>query len=187
MAPTIRWPLIRRDLPAVVGIECDATPNPWTESDFVAFLADRAHVGCVTEHNRQIVGHMLYELCEQHLVLHRIAVHPDHIRHGIGRSMVQHLVNRSAWQRWTHIDCIIPEDSQTVFFLRSCRFRCIRLLRDEFEGRDGYLMRRSIAAPAKHFEPPAANRITGVFDLIGGILKNLRQDAGVKGLDKPGK
>ena len=82
------------DLPAVVAIERRTFPAPWSLAMFVLELSKPAGVCLVAEDGGEIAG---YVICSRHdTVWHLmdIAVAPDRRREGIGRELVQALLDR---------------------------------------------------------------------------------------------
>ena len=67
----IRW-MIRRDMPAVLGIENSCFEFAWNEDDFIRCLRQRNCIGMVAEEDEQVVGFMIYEL-------HKNRLHIDEI------------------------------------------------------------------------------------------------------------
>ena len=79
----IRW-MIRRDMPAVLGIENSCFEFAWNEDDFIRCLRQRNCIGMVAEEDDQVVGFMIYELHKNRLHILNFAVHADHRRSGVG-------------------------------------------------------------------------------------------------------
>ena len=77
--------MIRRDMPAVIGIENACFEFAWNEDDFIRCLRQRNCIGMVAEEEDKVVGFMIYELHKNRLHILNFAVHPDHRRVGIGK------------------------------------------------------------------------------------------------------
>lgn len=136
----IRW-LIRRDMPEVLKIEQMSFGNPWEDEDFLSCLRQRNCIGMVAEDEHQILGFMIYELHKGRLTLIRLAVHPEHRRHGIGTQMIRRLVEKLNRQRRTEIITEVRESNlDAQLFFRSRRFIAIQIFREAYENKeDGYL------------------------------------------------
>lgn len=81
------------DLPAVVAIERRAFPAPWSLAMFVLELSKPAGICLVAAENEEITG---YVICSRHDVvwhLMDIAVAPERRREGVGRLLVQALLD----------------------------------------------------------------------------------------------
>jgi [ribosomal protein S18]-alanine N-acetyltransferase len=122
----IRW-MIRRDFPIVLQIEAQSFPDPWMKHDFIEHLRQRDTIGMVAEINDKLVGYMVYELHRCRLQLINIAVDPAHRRAGIGRSMVEKLVSKLAWQRRSRIEAgVLETNLEAQLFFRACGLRVNR-------------------------------------------------------------
>ncbi len=84
-------PMGREDLGAVLAIECDVYPFPWTRGNFSDSL--QAGYGCwVYEVNGAVVGYgvMMLAAGEAHLL--NVAIARKWQRRGMGRKLMQHLI-----------------------------------------------------------------------------------------------
>jgi ribosomal-protein-alanine N-acetyltransferase len=88
-----RW-IIRRDFAEVITAERLANPKPWTEDDFLNHLRKRTAVGLVAEFRERVIGHLMYNLHEDHLSVPRMAVHPAFRRYGIGGVLLKKLITK---------------------------------------------------------------------------------------------
>lgn len=139
----IRW-LIRRDMDEVLSIVCGSFQFPWTEEEFLCCLRQRNCIGTVAELDHKIVGFMIYELHKSMLRILNFAVAPDVRRSGIGRQMVQRLVDKLSQQRRREIVLEVREQT----FRLSCsllqRISCaVTVLRKHYDDtcEDAYYMR----------------------------------------------
>ena len=90
-APSLR-PMCEDDLDAVFAIEQAAYEYPWT----LAIFHDCLRVGyvcTVCEDSRGIVGHGVMSVAAGECHLLNVCVHPEHQRHGLGRMMVEFLLD----------------------------------------------------------------------------------------------
>lgn len=168
---SIRW-LIRRDMPEVLDIEKATFAVPWSEDDFMARLRQRNAIGMVVQvdNSGPILGFMVYELHKSHMHVLNFAVHPDHLRRGIGRAMVKRLKDKLAQQRREAIELFIAEWNTTgQIFFRSQGFRWAGTFPDHYENdplhQDAYLMQFRLGDEEPVHPWAASNRIG---HLLGG-------------------
>ena len=143
---SIRW-LITRDMPEVLRIE-ECFDIPWNNEQFMGVLRKRNGIGMVAEHNRKVVGYMLYRLHKTHLELSRFVVAHQVRRRSVGSQMVQRLLDKLSVQRRTHVDVEVHERNLSVLlFLRSQGFRAVDALHgqyDHYPDDMDYLMRYTV-------------------------------------------
>jgi ribosomal-protein-alanine N-acetyltransferase len=142
----IRW-LIRRDMDEVLGIERGSFQQPWTEEEFLCCLRQRNCIGTVAELDHRVVGFMIYELHKSMLRILNFAVSPAVRRHGVGRQMVQRLIDKLSQQRRREIVLEVRETNVPAqLFFAASGFRAITVLRKHFEdtSEDAYYMRFSL-------------------------------------------
>ena len=138
----IRW-MIRRDMPAVLGIENSCFEFAWNEDDFIRCLRQRNCIGMVAEEDEQVVGFMIYELHKNRLHILNFAVHADHRRSGVGKAMLTKLLGKLSHERRNRIMLEVRETNlEAQLFFKSVGFRAISVLRDFYDDtiEDAYLM-----------------------------------------------
>jgi len=94
--PSIR-PMELDDLPQVLEIERRSFPTPWSEKAFRGELTVNAYAYyIVAETDGRVVGYagMWVIMDEAHVT--NIAVHPDYRRSGVGRRLLEALIERAA-------------------------------------------------------------------------------------------
>ncbi len=134
--PHIRW-MIRRDIEEVLEIEQLCFATPWLEKEFIRCLRQRNCIGRVIEDGRDVLGFMVYELYKNRIELLNIAVHPCCWRRGLGRAMIEKLIEKLTPQRRREIRTIVgEEDLDAQLFFRSIGFRAIAVVPHEFVDRD---------------------------------------------------
>lgn len=147
-SPHIRW-MIRRDMPEVLAIEQASFEFAWAEDDFIRCLRQRNCIGMLAEipvagqQFGPIVGYMLYELHMKRLHLLTLAVHPEFRKQGIGRQMVEKLINKLSSQRRSRITLEVRETNlEALLFFRRMGFKAMAVLKDFYEDttEDAYLM-----------------------------------------------
>lgn len=94
----LRW-LVRRELSQCIAIERLCFENPWTEEDFLCCLRQRNCIGYVASIGANVYGYMIYELHHARLHILNFAVDPCAQRNGIGRRMVDRLIDKLAPHR----------------------------------------------------------------------------------------
>ena len=157
----IRW-MIRRDMPAVLGIENNCFEFAWTEEDFIRCLRQRNCIGMVAEKDDEVVGFMIYELHKNRLHILNFAVHEEHRRHGVGKAMVSKLLGKLSHERRNRIMLEVRETNlEAQLFFKSLGFRAISVLRDFYDDtvEDAYLMQFRYQPTAEELAQPH-NRIT---------------------------
>jgi ribosomal-protein-alanine N-acetyltransferase len=138
----IRW-MIRRDMPAVLGIENSCFEFAWNEEDFIRCLRQRNCIGMVAEEDDQVVGFMIYELHKNRLHILNFAVHPSQRRNGVGQAMLNKLLGKLSHERRNRIMLEVRETNlDAQLFFKSIGFRAISVLRDFYDDtvEDAYLM-----------------------------------------------
>lgn len=157
----IRW-MIRRDMPAVLGIESECFEFSWTEDDFIRCLRQRNCIGMVAEQDDQIVGFMIYELHKNRLHVLNFAVASSHRRRGVGKAMLGKLLSKLSHERRNRIMLEVRETNlEAQLFFKGLGFRAVSVLRDFYEDtdEDAYVMQYRYRASAEELADPT-NRIT---------------------------
>jgi ribosomal-protein-alanine N-acetyltransferase len=154
----IRW-MIRRDMPAVLGIENESFEFPWTEDEFIRCLRQRDCIGMVAEYSEQVVGFMIYELHRTRIHVLSFAVHPDFRRQSVGSAMITKLVSKLAYQRRNRIVLEVRETNLSAqLFFRSLGFRATGVLRNFYEDstEDAFMMQLQSITPEEAIEAETA-------------------------------
>lgn len=132
----IRW-MIRRDFPEVLEIEGESFEYPWSNGDFVDALRCRNCIGMVAEHEDQVVGFMLYNLCRSRLHVINFAVGKDYRRRGVGAQMTAKLIGKLSPHRRSRILLEVRETNLPAqLFFRAQGFRAVNTLRDYYDQLD---------------------------------------------------
>jgi [ribosomal protein S18]-alanine N-acetyltransferase len=132
MQAKIRW-MIRRDMPEVMEIEELGFEFPWSEKDFMRCLRQRNCIGMVAEHGDRVVGFMIYELHKKRLEILKCAVHPNWRAEGIGRQMMEKLINKLSHQRRDKLTASVPERNlDAQLFFRAMGMRAIAIVDDNY-------------------------------------------------------
>ena len=85
-------PMLEGDLSAVIAIEEESFPNPWTRGSFVHEINNnpysRPKVARTTNEKAEIAGYCVNWLVFEHFHIQNIAVHPQHRGKGLGRYLM---------------------------------------------------------------------------------------------------
>ena len=87
-------PLERADLDAVVAIETQSFTDPWPHSAFASEVGTTS-APRVAVAGGQVLGYICWMLGPGEINITNIAVHPDFRRSGIGRGLVEYLLNEA--------------------------------------------------------------------------------------------
>lgn len=146
--PHIRW-MISRDMPEVLKIEAASFDFPWLEEDFIRCLRQRNCIGMVAEYREEIVGFMLYELHKTRLYILNFAVHPQHRRKKVGKTMIEKLRGKLQPDRRIGILLQVRETNLPAqLFFKKYGFRAEKVLHGFYDDNeeDAYLMAHRIEA-----------------------------------------
>lgn len=133
MSMHVRW-LIRRDMPDVLAIERDSSPDPWTEEEFIRNRRRSNCIGMVAEYNELVAGFMIYDLLKNHIHIKSLAVEPEFRRLGVGAALIDKLVSKLAYQRRTRIMLEVRESNLPAqLFMRSMGFKASSILKRHYD------------------------------------------------------
>lgn len=91
---TIR-PMLVVDLPAVLAIEGQCQPDPWSEAMFLAELDNSWATVEVFEQQERVVGFLCSWLVSGELSILNLATAPQHQRQGIAARLLQNCIERA--------------------------------------------------------------------------------------------
>jgi [ribosomal protein S18]-alanine N-acetyltransferase len=92
----------RADLPAVMRIErASFGADAWPARDFLDFARDKEGIFIVAMQGRRLIGYVLGGIMGVQGYIGSIAVHADYRRAGLGRLLLQRMIDRLA-QRGAH-------------------------------------------------------------------------------------
>jgi ribosomal-protein-alanine N-acetyltransferase len=137
--------MIARHVPAVLDIENAAYAShasPWSSDDFLRCLRNRNCIGMVAEQCGDVVGYMVYGMFDRSIELLNIAVSPNHRLLGIGSQMLAALEYKLvASHKRDKLTLLVREHNVVAqIFFRKHGFRATQVIRDCFQGEDGYWM-----------------------------------------------
>ena len=94
-------------------------------------------VGKVAEEDGKIQGYILYTLHEDHFYIVSITIHPDYRMQGIGRKLIDSLIQKFSVRR-REIQLICEETNENLLFFKTLGFKSV-LVRNHYEKCDGIL------------------------------------------------
>ena len=83
------------DLPRVIAIERRAFPTPWSLAMFVLELSKPSGVCLAAIEDRHLKGYLICSRYDQVWHLMNIAVDPSARRHGLGRTLLEEMLDRA--------------------------------------------------------------------------------------------
>lgn len=165
--PGIRW-LIRRDMDEVLEIERRSFQFPWTEEEFLVCLRQRNCIGTVYESSQGYIhGFMIYELHKWSLRLLNFAVAPEVRQTGVGRAMIQRLIDKLSQQKRRFVEVEVRETNlKAQLFFSGAGFKAVRILRDHYAEtyEDAILFRYTLPDTTAKVAVDGSNRISQYDD-----------------------
>ncbi len=145
-----------KHIPEAFNIERESFEFPWTKEDFFYCRRQRNCTGMIALYNHCIVGYMIYELHKSKLHFLNFAVNPEFRRRGVGKQMVEKLVNKLSDQRRNEIVIEVRESNLGAqLFFKKMGFKAVLVLRNHYDNtdEDAYVMRFTLEE-AGEYEPP---------------------------------
>lgn len=147
IAVETRW-MVRHDLPQVLAIEESSFDQRWSDCDFRRIMRGRDTIGIVAElppaetgDCRPVVGFVVYRLDAGAVELLNLAVDWRFRRGGIGRFLVNRIIDKLSPRRRKVLGAVIRERNLLAqCFYRSLGFQAVEVLRGRYDdtGEDGY-------------------------------------------------
>lgn len=88
-------PMNSSDLEEIMTIERASFSYPWSTHFFLRELGVSSARSLLAEIGGKIVGYIIYWLLSDAVDVHNLAVHPAYRHHGIGRSLVQAVIDEA--------------------------------------------------------------------------------------------
>lgn len=85
-------PATTADIPALVALDAQTNPHPWTAAQFQAAHRPPIHTLLVAEQHQQIIGYIAWQHIQDEIELHLIATAPSHRQQGIASQLMQQLI-----------------------------------------------------------------------------------------------
>jgi len=141
-------------LDEVHAIECQVFPDPWPRRSFAEELAKSPPpYARVARRNGRVVGYLFAWFVLDEVHLGNLAVHPDYRRQGVGRALLQGLMERSRRRGASFITLEVRAQNAAAIALYSAYgFRQVAVRKGYYAGReDALIMERELeaAGPAK--------------------------------------
>lgn len=144
--PHIRW-MIRKDAIAVLKIEQESFPNPWSAVELYNALMKRNCIAMVAEWDGEIVGYVIYELNSDSMEIVNLAVKPDYRGLDIGGMLVTHITQKLTLDKRTACHIVVRETNLGAqLFLKKMGFMAIKILANFYSEttEDSYLFTYSL-------------------------------------------
>jgi [ribosomal protein S18]-alanine N-acetyltransferase len=136
-------------VPQVVEIERMASASPWSAGLFLHELKvpfSRCRVACAANGSRAVVGFVCWWVVAEEAHILNLAVHPDHRRGGIGRALVDLVMEdgRRGGARSVSLE-VRPDNVAAQALYGRFRFSRAGLRRDYYgPGEDAIIMTREL-------------------------------------------
>lgn len=119
--------MVPRDLLDVHRVETRSFSDPWRLEDLRYLLRRDGIAGVVAEAGSLVVGFAIHERCRGMLAVLALAVDPESRLRGVGRRLIDHVIDRPDRPARVVID--VPEaDLEAQKFLRACGVKAIGVL-----------------------------------------------------------
>ena len=163
-------------MPEVLAIDHSSFELPWSEEDVFRLLRQRNCICMVAEQGERIVGFMIYGLYKNKLHVLRFATHPQLRRTGVGKAMINALIDKLSPTRRTSFSLDVRETNLGAQkFYQTMGLRAVGVSREHYEdtGEDAYMMEYRLDT---HTVPEVETQpVTPTFR-----SKNLVQDPTIK-------
>jgi ribosomal-protein-alanine N-acetyltransferase len=133
----IRW-MIRRDLDAVVEIEQQSFPEPWSEKEFIDQLRIGNNIGMVFTYQDEVAGYVVYALHKTSIEILNLAVHPEYRRCSAATLLLEKLQYKvNGHYRRDHITALVRESNlpAQLLFAKN-HFVCDEIVKSPYKDSD---------------------------------------------------
>lgn len=137
------------DLDAIMAIETRVFPDSWSRQNFeFEVLTNRLSLPVVLEDQEgQIIGYAVAWLLFEEFHIATIAIHPDYQGRGLGRYLLQKLLEMAREQEYALLE-VRPSNRRAIRLYESFGFRAIgRRKRYYRNGEDAIIMRKELKPP----------------------------------------
>lgn len=119
------------DLETALAIERHAGGSTWSRSEFLVYATEHWIVGLSARaFGNQCVGYAFYEINKTHLQLNKLAVAQQYRLRGVGRRLLDEVIQRALKEQRERIDAYVWERSvEGQLLLRSAGFKMTRVCR----------------------------------------------------------
>lgn len=148
-ASVVFEPMLPADVPEVLSIERTASSSPWTAGLFLHELKvpfSRMRVARAADGSRVIAGYVCWWAVSDEVHILNLAVHPERRRTGVGRALVQLVVDDARRQGARTISLEVrPDNGAAQALYRRFDFVPCGLRRDYYaRGQDAVIMMRAM-------------------------------------------
>jgi ribosomal-protein-alanine N-acetyltransferase len=152
-------PLTYSDLPRVVAIERRAFPTPWSLSMFVLELSKSDGICLGGWLERTLAGYLVCARYDEAYHLMNIATDPAHRREGVGRCLIDAMIDRAGVDANITLEVRIS-NAPAIALYESYGFRGVGTRRRYYSdtGEDAIIMWRAIGTPWDDSPPPTPSR-----------------------------
>lgn len=145
-------PMTSADLPEVMEIERLAFESPWSQGLFLRELKlpfAQLMVARTVNGRRALAGYVCWWTVGDEVHIHNLAVHPDHRRTGVGRFMVQHVLDDAAGRAVHSVSLEVRHDNESARQLYRGFGFSDRGVRKHYYGRgeDAIIMTKDLVTP----------------------------------------
>ena len=143
-------PLVEKDLPAVLEIEQQSYPHPWSAAQFVQELQNSISAVKLLWVDQQLAGYLCYWLVVGELQVLNIATAPEFRRQGVGRILLEHAFAECRCQGLEKAFLEVRVSNVAAITLYCRQGFVADVVRKGYyrDGEDALLMVRNFAAPA---------------------------------------
>jgi ribosomal-protein-alanine N-acetyltransferase len=141
-------PLTYADLPRVMAIERRSFPTAWSLSMFVLELSKPSGVCLAAMDGSELVGYLICARYAEAYHLMNVAVDPDRRRQGIGRALIDEMLERVGADASVTLEVRVS-NSGAIALYEGYGFRSVGTRRRYYAdtGEDAIIMWRAIGAP----------------------------------------
>jgi ribosomal-protein-alanine N-acetyltransferase len=141
-------PLTYADLPRVMAIERRSFPTAWSLSMFVLELSKPSGVCLAAMDGSDLVGYLICARYAEAYHLMNVAVDPDRRRQGIGRALIDEMLERVGADASVTLEVRVS-NSGAIALYESYGFRSVGTRKRYYAdtGEDAIIMWRAIGAP----------------------------------------
>lgn len=145
---TVVRPLVYSDLPRVLGIERRAFPTPWSLAMFVLELSKPSGICLAAIQAPALVGYLVCARYDEIYHLMNIAVDPDRHHQGIGRTLLDAMLDRGGQDANYTLEVRVS-NAPAIALYESYDFRSVGTRRHYYSdnGEDALIMWRAIGTP----------------------------------------
>ncbi|MBN3063472.1 ribosomal protein S18-alanine N-acetyltransferase [Pectobacterium aquaticum] len=125
------------DLAQAFKIEQVSHAFPWSEKTFISNQGER-YFNLKLEHDGQLAAYAITQVVLDEATLFNIAVHPDHQRQGLGRQLLEHLIDemerRGILTLWLEVR---ESNARAIALYESLGFNEVSVRRDYYPTAQG--------------------------------------------------